>query len=216
MVKEHASKDIPLSLLKMFQEYFICIGLWLGRIFISKFIYLFFEFRISLKVERKLSFIMLLHINSVSDFSQFLQIVLCRSFNLYILICYPDAGYGASGNSCFKLLCRSICNLLICPLRMFADEFLDGFADAVNIFPGSLRSTIILKYGLNTEKPFGAQQLANRIAMKPTDFAGNPVFTITKLDKLHDSKSSFVYLSGIKTNDRTILKINGNSGFSVH
>jgi hypothetical protein len=115
---------------------------------------------------------MLLHINSVCNFSQFLQIMPGGPFNLCILIRYPDASYGASGNSCFKLLCRSICNLLICPLRMFADEFLDGFADAVNIFPGSLGTTVILKYGLNTEKPFSAQQLANCIAMKPADFAG--------------------------------------------
>ena len=133
MVKEHAGKDIALSLLKMFQEYFICIGLWLGRILISKFIHLFFEFRIIFKVETKLSFIMLLHINSVSEFSEFLKVVPDRPFNLRILICYPDAGYGASGNSRFKLLCSSICNLLICPVRMFTDEFLDGFYELCSL-----------------------------------------------------------------------------------
>ncbi|MDL1964343.1 MAG: hypothetical protein LWW98_08440, partial [Deltaproteobacteria bacterium] len=85
-----------------------------------------------------------LHINSISDFSEFFKVVPGRPFNLCILICYPDTGYGASGNSRFKLLCSSICNLLICSVRMFTDEFLDGFADAVNIFPGGLGSTIIL------------------------------------------------------------------------
>ena len=72
MVKEHARKDIPLSLLKAIQKFFICIGLWLGRILLNKSIYLLFELGINLKVERELSLVVLFHINTISNFSQLL------------------------------------------------------------------------------------------------------------------------------------------------